>query len=129
MYTTRQAIDMLVKNEIGLIFKMAADKNTHIFKTVDGKICRGVYRNDSVVDLEDGLYATELWEVDYENSKAKDYLVEGQMHKFKLYINIDNEFVFYGCGDMKYIMELLNDYLVVNNMYNYNSKEFTVERF
>lgn len=50
------------------------------------------------------------------------------MNRFKLYIKKDNQFVFYGCGDMEYIMELLHDYLVVNDAYGCYDKEFKIER-
>ena len=50
------------------------------------------------------------------------------MGNFKLYIKRDDKFIFYGCGDMKYIMELLNDYLLINGMYGYKEKEFKIER-
>ena len=50
------------------------------------------------------------------------------MDNFKLYIKRDDKFILYGCGDIKYIMELLNDYLVINDVYGHKEKEFKIER-
>ena len=51
------------------------------------------------------------------------------MPRFNLYIKTGDKFVFYGNGDMNYIMELLNNYLIINNMYKRNSSEFKIEAF
>ena len=50
------------------------------------------------------------------------------MNEFKVYIKVDGDFFFYGHGDMAYIMELFHNYLVVNDMYGYDNKEFKIER-
>ena len=50
------------------------------------------------------------------------------MEVFKLYIKADNKYVSYGCGSVEYIMELLNDYLVISDMHGHNDREFKIER-
>ena len=50
------------------------------------------------------------------------------MSKFKLYIKLDTDYLRYGVGDMRYIRELLYDYLVKNDMYDRNKIEFKIER-
>lgn len=68
MYTTSQAIDLLLKSKMGLTLKMLSNENIHIFKDIDGRICRGEYGDGLIVELEYGLYASELWKVDSEGS-------------------------------------------------------------
>ena len=68
MYTTNEAIELLIKNELGLTFKMVGNENIHIFKCIDNKICKGEYGDGLIVDLKDGMYTFELWEIDYEES-------------------------------------------------------------
>lgn len=50
------------------------------------------------------------------------------MSKFKLYIKTGEDYLRYGVGDMRYIRELLYDYLVKNDMYNANRVDFRIER-
>ena len=50
------------------------------------------------------------------------------LDEFKVYIKVDDDFFFYGYGDMTYVMELLNNYLLINDMYGYDNKEFKIER-
>lgn len=50
-------------------------------------------------------------------------------NKYKLYIKLDNrDFLRYGVGDMRYIHELIFDYLIKNKMYDRNNVEFRIEK-
>lgn len=68
MYTTGEAIEMLVKSELGLTFKMVGNENIHIFKCIDNTICEGEYGSGLIVELQEGIYPFELWEIDFEGS-------------------------------------------------------------
>lgn len=46
---------------------------------------------------------------------------------YSLYFVEDGIGEFYGCGDMNYIMELLNDYLAIHKMYNKSEIEFKIK--
>ena len=50
--------------------------------------------------------------------------------KFKLYIKRkkDATYLAYGTGSMRYIRELLFDYIVENDLYNQDEVEFKIER-
>ena len=65
MYTTEQAIKILIKSNVGLTFKMVGNENIHIFKTVDNKICKGEYGDGRIIDLEEGMYNSELWSIEH----------------------------------------------------------------
>ena len=45
MYTTKQAIKILLDKSAGLTFVMSSNRNIHIFKDINGFICRGEYGN------------------------------------------------------------------------------------
>lgn len=47
---------------------------------------------------------------------------------YSLYLKQDNEYFRYGIGEMKYIRELLYDYLVINDMYNHKEVEFKIKK-
>lgn len=49
------------------------------------------------------------------------------MHYYLYIRKVDQDkYEFYGSGDMKYLLELMNDYLVLCNMYGKESVEFKV---
>lgn len=73
MYTTKQAISKLLKSRMGLTFKMVNNNNIHIFKNTEGKICKGEYGDGWTIELEEGMYNKELWEIDFRGSCLKDY--------------------------------------------------------
>lgn len=47
---------------------------------------------------------------------------------FTLYIKTRGKFRPYGTGSMRYIRELLFDYLVINDLYGKDEIEFKIER-
>lgn len=63
MYTTKQAIEILLKNKAGLTFKMVSNENIHIFRDVYGTICKGEHGDGLIVKLDDELYKLEFWEL------------------------------------------------------------------
>ena len=49
------------------------------------------------------------------------------MNKYTLYLRTDGgEYVKYGTGNMLYMYELIQDYIMVNDMYNKNEVEFKI---
>lgn len=50
--------------------------------------------------------------------------------RFKLYIKRekDDKYLAYGTGSLRYIRELLFDYIVENDLYNQDEVEFKIER-
>lgn len=72
MYTTRQAIKMILDKPIGLTFVMSSNRNIHIFKDINGFICKGEYGDGSIVRLNDESYPFELWEIDFFGSKFRE---------------------------------------------------------
>ena len=71
MYTTKQAISILLKSRMSLTFKMVNNNNIHIFKNVNEKICRGEYGDGWIVELENGIYDNELWDIDFRGTCLK----------------------------------------------------------
>jgi len=48
--------------------------------------------------------------------------------RYNLSFTKDGKDTFYGNGDMKYMMELMSDYLLVHDMYGRNEISFKIER-
>lgn len=48
---------------------------------------------------------------------------------YSLYLIKDNEEIFYGSGNIDYMMELLNDYISINNLYGHNEVKFKISKF
>lgn len=71
MYTTKQAIKILLDKSAGLTFVMSSNRNIHIFKDINGFICRGEYGNGSIDKLSYESYPFELWEIDFYGSKFR----------------------------------------------------------
>lgn len=71
MYTTKQAIDMLLKCRVGLTFVMIDNPNIHIFKSFSGEICKGEYGNGAIIMINSCSFPNELWRIDFKGSKFK----------------------------------------------------------
>lgn len=72
MYTTKQAIEMLLKCRMGLTFVMIDNPNIHIFKSIDGEICKGEYGNGIIITINNCSFPNELWRIDFEGSNLRN---------------------------------------------------------
>lgn len=71
MYTTKEAIELLMKKPLGLTLMLKHNNNIHIFKTVDDEIYIGEYGNGQVYDFNryKYKYLFNKWVIDFRGSK------------------------------------------------------------
>lgn len=73
MFSLNEAIEMLINKPMGLSFVWSGNENVHIFKDIDGEICKGEYGDGKIFLLKDprvnGRYTAGKWKIDFKGSK------------------------------------------------------------
>lgn len=72
MYTTKQAIKILLNKPLGLTFIMESNPNIHIFKCIDGTICKGEYGSGHIITIDHNSFPNEIWLIDFKGSKFRE---------------------------------------------------------
>ena len=72
MYTTKQAIKILLNKPLGLTFIMESNPNIHIFKCIDGTICKGEYGSGHIITIDHNSFPNETWLIEFKGSKFRE---------------------------------------------------------
>lgn len=72
MYTTAQAIKILLNKPFGLSLIMKNNPNIHIFKCVEGEIYKGEYGDGATIKFNPENYKDEIWIIDFKGSRLEN---------------------------------------------------------